>query len=379
MKLLLKTLLISCLLAACNSTNKIQKKELYQLEKLEDLLTKVRLDYKMPAMAAAVITSTEIKDIAVSGVRQIYQKDKVQLEDRFHLGSNTKAITAHWAAAMVESKQISWDTKMLEIFPHWEDDALKTYHNITLSDLLCHRAKIQPFMSAYDLVKIPSFPGDAIDKRRAFAKWLVKQNPAKLGNKEGYEYSNAGYSIATAMLEKVSGIAWEDAIVNEVLLPMGASPVIGWPTDANREQPFGHHSVNPMDSNLRAVTKTNMYELPELLDPAGDISLSIVDYSKFVQAHLQGIRGQDNHLKASTYEYVHYGRPKYAMGWIQLEKDGVHISTHDGSAGTFYSSTILYKEKDLAIVVFVNASNMYATKAVYTLRKRLLELYDKES
>lgn len=379
MKFILKTLLICCLLAACNSTSKIQNKELYQLEKLEDLLTKVRLDYKMPAMAAAVISSTEVKEIAVSGVRQIYQKDKVQLEDRFHLGSNTKAITAHWAAAMVESGQISWDTKMLEVFPHWEDDALKTYHEVTLSDLLCHRAKIQPFMSAYDLVKIPSFPGDAIDKRRAFAKWLVKQNPAKLGNKEGYEYSNAGYSVATAMLEKVSGIAWEDAIVNEVLLPMGANPVIGWPTDVNPEQPFGHHSVNPMDSNLRAVTKTNMYELPELLDPAGDISLSIVDYSKFVQAHLQGIRGQDNHLKASTYEYIHYGRPKYAMGWIQLEKDGVHISTHDGSAGTFYSSTILYKEKDLAIVVFVNASNMYATKAVYTLRKRLLELYDKES
>ena len=65
-----------------------------ELNKLSALLTKVRLDYSMPAMAAAVITSNEIKAIDVSGVRQIYSKDKVKLADRFHLGSNTKAITA---------------------------------------------------------------------------------------------------------------------------------------------------------------------------------------------------------------------------------------------------------------------------------------------
>ncbi len=377
MKIMIISLLTLCLLAACSSTSNVQKKNINELDKLSDLLTKVRLQYNMPAMAAAVLTSSEIKEIGVSGVRQIYQKDKVQLDDRFHLGSNTKAITAHWAAALVESGQIEWETKLLEIFPHWEDDALNMYHDITLSDLLCHRAKIQPFMSAYDMVKIPNFGGDAVAKRRAFAKWLVQQNPAKVGNKEGYEYSNAGYSVATAMLEKASGIAWEDGVINEVLLPMGANAVIGWPTDASPDQPFGHHSVNPMDSNLRAVTRNNMYEIPELLDPAGDISLSIGDYSKFVQAHLQGVRGVDNHLKASTYDYIHYGREKYSMGWIRLEKEGVHISTHDGSAGTFYSSTAIYKEKDLAIIVFVNASNVNATKAVYTLRKRLLELYDK--
>ena len=101
-----------------------------------------------------------------------------------------------------------------------------------------------------------------------------------------------------------------------------------------------------------------MYEIPELLDPTGDLSMSIGDYAKSVQANLQGIRGADNHLKASTYDYIHYGRPRYAMGWIGLEKDSIHISSHDGSAGTFYSSTAIYKESDLAIVIFVNASNI---------------------
>jgi CubicO group peptidase (beta-lactamase class C family) len=106
--------------------------------------------------------------------------------------------------------------------------------------------------------------------------------------------------------------------------------------------------------------------------------MSVVDYAKFVQAHLQGLQGKDNVLKASTYDYVHYGRENYAMGWTRLFRNGVHTSTHNGSAGTFYSHTSILKEKDLAIVIFVNASNIYAAKAVYTLKKRLLEIYDKE-
>ena len=83
-------------------------------------------------------------------------------------------------------------------------------------------------------------------------------------------------------------------------------------------------------------------------------------------------------LKAKTYEYVHYGRENYAMGWTSLFRNDTHISTHDGSAGTFYSHTSILKEKDLAIIIFVNASNIYATKAVYTLKKRLLKIYDSE-
>ena len=153
---------------------------------------------------------------------------------------------------LVESGQISWETKLLDLFPHWEDDILKTYHTITLSDLLSHRAKVQPFMSAYDLAEIPSMQGEtAMERRRAFGKWVLGQNPARVGNKEGYEYSNAGYAVAAVMLEKASKIAWEDGIINDVLLPMGIDAVIGWPTDNNPEQPFGHHSINPLDSNLR--------------------------------------------------------------------------------------------------------------------------------
>ena len=183
-------------------------------------------------------------------------------------------------------------------------------------------------------------------------------------------------SVAAAMLEKVSETSWEEAILQDILVPLEIDAIIGWPTDGDPDQPFGHHSVHPLDSNLRAVTARNMFQMEDVIAPSGDLSISIEDYAKFVQAHLQGVRGKDNVLKAKTYEYVHYGRENYAMGWTALFNNDTHISTHDGSAGTFYTHTSILKEKDLAIVIFVNASNIYATKAVYTLKKRLLDLYN---
>ncbi len=364
----LPILLLLFFLYACQGGKNVANRSIDELNDLQQLVDKVRLQYNMPAMAAALVSSEGVQEMAVSGLRRLGGKTKVELDDRFHLGSTTKAFTAFWAGILVDAEWITWDTKVLEVFPHWKDDAFKTYHNITLSDLLCHRAYIKPFTGAQEIAQIPRFPGSPKEQRRAFAKWLLRQNPAKVGAQDGYTYSNAGYSIAAAMLEEVSEARWDLALEADVLEPLGIKGVFGWPTDANPEQPYGHHAIHPLDSNLRPVTARNMFPMPEILAPSGDLSLSIGDYAKFVQAHLQGLRGQDNLVTAKTYNYLHYG----------LVKNGVHISTHDGSAGTFYSHTSLLKEKDLGIVIFINASNIYATKAVYTLKKRLMELHAPE-
>ena len=78
-------------LVACNSSSKLQNKSVEDIEDFNLLLQKVRLQYKMPAMAAAVIKSDAIQAIGVTGIRRIHEKTKVLLSDRFHLGSNDQS------------------------------------------------------------------------------------------------------------------------------------------------------------------------------------------------------------------------------------------------------------------------------------------------
>lgn len=341
---------------------------------LQGLVHQVREQYKMPGMAAAVIRDGKIETV-VSGVRRIDQPDPILVDDRFQLGSATKVVTAHWAGTLVDAGAIQWDTKLLEVFPEWKDDALKTYHRITLSDLLAHRGYVQPFTSAEDMARIPRFGGGPMEQRRALGQWLLRQNPARVGGKEGYTYSHAGYALAAAMLEKVSGTTWENGIVEDILLPMGIDAHVGWPTDRNPAQPYGHHARHPLDTNLRPVTSVNMFPIPTALAPAVSLCTSVEDYARFVQHQLQGL-SKGGALNQTTYEYIHRGRDLHAMGWTHQVKNGIHISAHDGSSGTFYTHTSIYQEKKLALLIFVNASNVNATKAVYSLKKRLVERYE---
>jgi CubicO group peptidase (beta-lactamase class C family) len=328
--------------------------------------------YEVPAMAVAIFSDATIIDIAVNGLRANNTDEKVALDDLFHLGAASKLLTSYWAALLVESGQISWDTKVLEVFPNWQKTMLKTYHALSLSDLLSHRSKLPAYTAAKDLAKLPHFEGSPTDKRWEFAKWLLGQNPVRPQNDWGFVYSNAGYTVAAAMLEKVSENSWETAIQKDVALPLSLSIQLGWPTHNSVHQPHGHHTSHPFEVKLRPVTQANMFYVEDLIAPADNLSMSTKDFAQFLQLHLQGLRGQDNYLSSTSYQQLHQSLPKNSNGWTRLTHDSTSISTIDGSSGTFYTHASLYPAQNIGFLIFVNASNLNATKAVYSLRKKIL-------
>ena len=90
----------------------------------------------------------------------------------------------------------------------------------SLADLLSHRAGILPFTSGIEYRSIPdSITGySGHNERELFSKWILTQNPVIDGDKN-YIYSNAGYSVAATMLEKASGISFQQ-IDNNCLIRM---------------------------------------------------------------------------------------------------------------------------------------------------------------
>jgi len=95
------------------------------------------------------------------------------LDDRFHIGSNTKAMTGFLAGSLVEKGLIQWETRILEVFPEMRSASNEAYVPKTLRDLLCHRARILPFKNESEFDPVPEFEGTAIDKRKTFTAWLM--------------------------------------------------------------------------------------------------------------------------------------------------------------------------------------------------------------
>ena len=139
----------------------------------------------VPGMAAAVISGSEVVACGAAGVRARLRSEKVTLEDRFHLGSETKSMTATLAAILVEEGRIEWDTTLAEAIPAIAADMLPSYRSLTLRQLLLHRSGIPgdalgnpALMQCIDEFD-GKYSGSPTDSRRAFISNLVKKRTSE--------------------------------------------------------------------------------------------------------------------------------------------------------------------------------------------------------
>jgi len=68
-------------------------------------------------MAAAVVRNGETVAVGVAGVRTRGKPDKIATRDRFHIGSDTKALTAMLCGILVDEGKLKWGQTLGETFP----------------------------------------------------------------------------------------------------------------------------------------------------------------------------------------------------------------------------------------------------------------------
>src|SRR5882757_6083162 len=77
-------------------------------------------------MVAAVLRGERIIAQGAAGVRRRGTAERITLEDRFHLGSCTKAMTATLVAILVEEGKLNWTTILGRTFCRHGEAAWKT-------------------------------------------------------------------------------------------------------------------------------------------------------------------------------------------------------------------------------------------------------------
>ncbi len=366
-----RVLVFSYLLLSLGAGGPAQSQSLAARQALDS----VRRQYHLPALLAAIIEPGRIRYV-YSGVRRNDQPAPVTLTDYFHLASETKGVTSLLAGKLVEQGKINWDSKLLDVVPELRAAALPPYANVTLADLLSHRAGIRPYTAGAEYEGLPTFSGTLTEKRQQFAAVVLRQAPALPRAGQAYVYSNAGYALAALMLERASRQSWE-ALVARAFRKLKLRYVLGFPNRYDARQPWGHWRPEPADSAFTPLGPTHPYQLVDYLAPAGDLAMPLPDFARLVQLHLKGLLGQRNYVTPQTYQLLHFARPDYAYGWgvTTLATTGAPVSVHDGTAGTFFCHTILFPSQRVAFVVLTNDGDAPAKQACYALRRRLKQLY----
>ncbi len=321
------------------------------------ILTPIIQKHDVPGMAAAIVQSGEIVAIGVAGVRTRGKPDKVAVADRFHIGSDTKTMTAMLCGILVDEGKLKWGQTLGETFPELKKTMDPQYQAVTLEQLLHHRGGAPGELQKDPLwLQLWQYKGTPTGARRLLVQ-AVTSKPPEATPGEKFIYSNAGYSIAGHMAEKVAGKSWEDLTREKIFRPLGMTTAgFGPPgTRAKNDQPRGHKADgSPVEPGPGA-------DNPVAIGPAGIVHCSIGDWAKFVAANLPSAKTKL--VKPETLEKLHApapGEPKYAMGWIIADNQpwaGGPALTHAGSNTMWFAVAWLAPRKDFAILVACNQAN----------------------
>jgi CubicO group peptidase (beta-lactamase class C family) len=328
---------------------------------LNELLEPIRKSYKLPALAAAIIKPGGTTLRGAVGVRRAGHGERVNLDDRFHIGSCTKSMTATVCAILVEQGKLQWNTTIADTFPQLAAKIHPDYRAVTLEQLLRHRSGL-PEDREPDAVlwpKICALTGPLKEQRRALVEMVLQQKPAAPPGTK-FQYSNDGYTIAGAMCEQATGQVWE-ALMRERLFQPLRMTTAGFGPPGKPEavdEPWGHLLEG---QKWQPLAPDSEADNPPVIGPAGSVHCSIGDWARYAAFHLRGQLGEKKLLKPETLQKLHTAREgdDYAFGWLVAARDwaGGKALTHGGSNTFWFAVIWLAPARDSAFLAATNLGN----------------------
>jgi CubicO group peptidase (beta-lactamase class C family) len=345
-------------------------------ESLNSLLEPIRRKYDLPALAAAIVTSKGLIASGAVGVRKYGTSSPVTVNDQFHLGSDTKAMTATMLATLVEQGRLAWTTTLEQVFPELASKMNPGYRQVTLEQLLAHRAGFtdQSWPQGKSLADMYNLPGSPRQQRAAYVKMILGEPPM---NQPGsrFLYSNRSYAVAGAMAEGVGNDSWESLIEKRLFDPLGLESCgFGAMGSAGKiDQPWQHTLLL---TRHRPVEPSPRADNAPVIGPAGTVHCSVVDWGKFVTAHLRGEQGLAGILKPETFKRLHTPPlgGDYGFGWIVVDRRwaGGRALTHAGSNTMNFAIVWMAPAKDFAVLVMTNQAGGETFNACDTAASALI-------
>jgi CubicO group peptidase (beta-lactamase class C family) len=333
-------------------------------DSLDIYVNRALAEWQIPGVAVCIVKDGKIVVMKGYGIKEKGSSDKVDENTLFMIGSNTKAFTATALATLDAEKKLSLDDKVQKWLPDFTMYDPWVAKETMIRDLLCHRLGFE------------TFQGDFMYFDSDLTTAEVRQKMGKLkplySFRSRWGYTNCAFMTAGEIIPKVTGQSWADYINERIFKPLGMNNSLTLSKDIKTAtNKSAAHTV--VDGELKTIPYGNI----DNLAPAGSISSSANDMSKWVMAQLdngkldgkeiipasaiaktrspQSILGNGGHL----FNKAHFAL--YGLGWFLEEYEGRKIVAHTGGVNGFVTSVCLIPEEKLGIIVLTNtdANNFY--------------------
>ncbi|MEI7596539.1 MAG: serine hydrolase [Bacteroidota bacterium] len=334
-------------------------------------------EWKVPGMAIAIVRNDSILLLKGYGVKNVETKEKVDENTLFAIASNSKTFTASALAKLVQENKLSWNDPVTKYLPYFELYNPYVSSEMKIRDLLCHRSGLATFSG--DLLWYGSnYSREDIVRRAKYLK-------PTYGFREKFGYSNIMFLAAGLVIEKVTGMTWDNYIKKEFLTPLNMTNTITSTKDISKNSNIAspHTEYNDKIIPIELLNWDN-------IAPAGSIISSASDMSNWLRMQLNKGKFNDKQIllpetqmqmwqaqttqdisknSANLFPSTHF--KAYGLGWSMFDYHGRKIIGHNGGYDGMISQSIIIPEENLGFVILTNMnSTLY-----YPLMYKVLDAF----
>lgn len=267
---------------------------------------------------------------------------------KFRIGSMTKQFTAAAVLLLEERGKLKVDDPVKRYYP----DAPAAWDKITLYHLLTHTSGIPNHTT------FPEF--ESLSTSRITPDQLVKtfrDRPLEFVPGSEMRYSNSGYVLLGAIIEKVGGTSYEKFVNENVFMPLGMNDSGYDSTQAiilHRAAGYGPGPNGPV--NARYVDMTVPYA-------AGALYSTTEDLLRWERSLFGGKVLSKPSLKKMTTP----GKGDYAFGLEVNRQSGRSVIQHGGSINGFTSRLAYFPDDQVTVIALSNLRGSGADSVVEKL------------
>lgn len=259
------------------------------------------------------------------------------VDTKFRLGSLTKQFTAASILLLDERGKLKLDDPVKKYLP----DAPAAWDKVTIYNLLTHTSGIAN-MTEFDNFK------EVMRKTWTPAELIAgfREKPLDFQPGEKFHYSNSGYVVLGAVIEKVAGVPYAQFLQDNILTPL-----------ALKDTGYDSWSqIIPKRATGYARRKGQLVN-----DDFIDMSIPYAAGSLYSTTHdlwawEKALYGGKVLKPASLKKMMTPFKEEYGLG-IMMHDDGGHLQvTHGGGINGFGTSLAWYPKDKMAIVVLDNVA-----------------------
>ena len=314
------------------------------VKQLDSLAGSGVLENRAVGIAAAVVRGNDTLLLKGYGKADVEWNVPMPADAVFEIGSVTKQFTAVAILQLRDEGKLSLDDDIKKWFPDFDTRGNK----LTLRRLLDHTSGIK------GLTEMPEFGNLVTNSRfpRDSAYALIKRYPFEFPTGEAEIYNNSAFWLLGIVVEKASGMTYEDYVEKKLFEPLGMKRSSYCNASENVERRA--HGYGMQNGIIRRAP-TNVHTWPF---SAGSLCSTAGDLVTWLKAlHGGKVLSQKSYVEMTTPSKLNDGTPlRYNMG-LAIGKDirGLNYIGHGGTIAGFVSEAGWYPDAQAAIVVLMNS------------------------